>query len=187
MRSTTTVISTPRVSASASMRLIWWLFPSTRATHWRKWPGSRRCASSKTFPITVAASSTTLAVTHLALARGAAGGAGWLLVTDVGGSAGDRGEVIDGADLGEPFPVAFLAFTEAALELVGRCLGRLRCCWAQGIGAHDDALAVGGDDQHVAGVGLRAGPGGVDPRHRRRPAQPEPRPGVWRCAGRWPV
>lgn len=45
--------------------------PSTRATQRREWSGSRRSASSKTFAITVAASWTTLAVTHFASAFGA--------------------------------------------------------------------------------------------------------------------
>ena len=37
------------------------------------------------------------------------------------------------------------------------------CCgWAQGVGSHADAFAVGGDDQHDAGSGLGVGSGGVE-------------------------
>ncbi len=42
--------------------------------------------------------------------------------------------------------------------------GRLRGGWAQGVGSHDDALAIGGDDQHVGGGALVvwAASGGVE-------------------------
>jgi len=64
--------STPRVFASARMRSIWWLAPSTSATQARVWFGSRRSASSKMAGTTLAASSTTLAVSYLLLAVGPA-------------------------------------------------------------------------------------------------------------------
>ena len=48
MRSMTIGTSTPRVLASALIRSIWWLLPSTSATQVRRWSGSRRSASSKT-------------------------------------------------------------------------------------------------------------------------------------------
>ena len=68
----------------------------------------------------------------------------------VGGGAGYRGEVVDGADLGEAFAVALLALGQPALQLVGRSSGRFRGGWAQRVGSHHDALAIGGDDQQVA-------------------------------------
>jgi hypothetical protein len=60
-----------RAFASALMRSIWWLFPSTRATQTRSWAGSRRWASSKRLAMTVAASAVTLALSHLLVATGA--------------------------------------------------------------------------------------------------------------------
>src|SRR5262245_32773129 len=56
-KSTTMVTTTWRAWASACMRSIWWLLPSTRATQVRQCSGSRRSASSKTRLTTVAASS----------------------------------------------------------------------------------------------------------------------------------
>src|SRR5674476_1383584 len=62
--------ATLRAWASAWIRSIWWLLPSTSATQVRAWSGSRRSASSKIWATTVAASSTTLAVSHLLRAVG---------------------------------------------------------------------------------------------------------------------
>src|SRR5450759_929597 len=60
---------TRRAFASAWRRSIWWLLPSTSATQVREWVGSRRSASAKSADRTCAASSTTLAVSHLFVAR----------------------------------------------------------------------------------------------------------------------
>src|SRR5664280_2594651 len=54
-----------RAWASAVIRSIWWLLPSTRATQVRSWSGSRRSAPAKIWATTAAASATTLAVSHL--------------------------------------------------------------------------------------------------------------------------
>ena len=64
---------TPRVFASALIQSIWCFAPSTRAIQVRRCSGSRRCASSKTAEITLAALSTTLAVSHLLAAALGAG------------------------------------------------------------------------------------------------------------------
>src|SRR5664279_3085111 len=56
MRSMTTRTDTLRARASAPIRSIWWLFPSTSATQVRWGSGSRRSASSKMRPTTDAAS-----------------------------------------------------------------------------------------------------------------------------------
>jgi len=110
--------------------------------------------------MTPAALSTTLAVSHLPVAAGAgAGVAVWLAAggQDVGGSAGGWGGVVDAADFGHAFAVAFLAFGQPRRQLGGG-LGRgCGCGGAQRVGAHDDAFAVTGQHEHVA----RAGPGGL--------------------------
>ncbi len=81
---------------------------------------------------------------------------------DIGGGAHGRGGVIDGAHLGHSFAVAFLALGPSGGELGGGrgcgCGGRR----AQRVGAHDDALAVAGEHEHVvAGPGWRLA-GGVE-------------------------
>jgi hypothetical protein len=154
------VTSTPRRVASAWIRSIWWLLPSTSAIQVRACVGSRRAASSKTRPTTMAALSVTLAVSHLFADRGVGLlgvgiGAGVLAGgEDVGWGARDRVGVVDGADLGQAFAVAFLALGQPGGQLRG---GRGCGCGggrAQRVGAHDDALAVDGQDQHVsAGTG----------------------------------
>src|SRR5664279_682920 len=100
--------STWRAFASVSMRSIWCFAPSTMAIQVRWWSGSRRCASPKICEMTVAASSTTLAVSHLFFAVGAA-------ADDVGGVAHYRGHVVDGPHFRHPFAVAFLALGQAGL------------------------------------------------------------------------
>src|SRR5674536_382492 len=65
MKSITMVTCRVRAWASAVIRSIWWLLPSTRATQVRSWSGSRRSASAKIWATTAAASATTLAVSHL--------------------------------------------------------------------------------------------------------------------------
>src|SRR5664280_2419596 len=65
MKSITMVTCRVRAWASAVIRSIWWLLPSTRATQVRSWSGSRRSASAKIWATTDAASATTLAVSHL--------------------------------------------------------------------------------------------------------------------------
>ena len=64
--------ATLRERASGWIRSIWWLLPSTSATQVRAWSGSRRSASSKIWAATLAASCTTLAVSHLLRAVGPA-------------------------------------------------------------------------------------------------------------------
>src|SRR6266542_1229577 len=71
MKSTTTGTATLRARASARMRSIWWVLPSTRATQVRLWSGSRRSASSNPAAITSLASSVTDAESHLPVAAGA--------------------------------------------------------------------------------------------------------------------
>jgi hypothetical protein len=64
-------------------------------------------------------------------------------------STGVRG-IIDGPDLDHPLTVALLAWRQAGLRLevtLGSNLGDSR---AQGLGAHNDALAVAGEDEQVA-------------------------------------
>ena len=65
MKSQMIVTDTLRAFASALTPSIWCLAPSTRATRVRSCPGSRRHASSKIDEMSVAASSTMLAVSHL--------------------------------------------------------------------------------------------------------------------------
>src|SRR5450759_566786 len=65
MKSITMVTCRVRAWASAVIRSIWWLLPSTRATQVRSGAGSRRSASAKIWATTDAASATTLAVSHL--------------------------------------------------------------------------------------------------------------------------
>ena len=99
----TTVTVSSRFSASALMRSIWWLLPSTSATQVRPCRGSRRSASSKTRVTTSAASSATLAVTHLPVALGCWWHRGAIIVfggEHVGGGAGDGLEVVDRSHLG---------------------------------------------------------------------------------------
>src|SRR5436190_9193251 len=76
-KSTTIATSTPRAWASVPTRASWWLLPSTSATQVRCWSGSRRVASSNTWPITRAASAVTLATSHLPRARGRVRPGGW--------------------------------------------------------------------------------------------------------------
>src|SRR6266508_707909 len=131
-----------RASWSAAwvlMRSIWWLLPSTRATQVRRWSGSRRVASSKTAAMTSAASAATLAVSHLPRAAGPgwAGRGGWSLVA-----------------------VALLAFGQAGGQLAaGRGLGG---GLPKRLGAHDDALGVAGQHQHVGIGALLWCAGGVE-------------------------
>src|SRR6266545_2484078 len=155
-----------RASWSAAwvlMRSIWWLLPSTRATQVRRWSGSRRVASSKTAAMTSAASAATLAVSHLPRAAGP-GGSGWLVAggggDDVGGGPHHGGRVVDSADLGHALAVALLAFGQAGGQLAaGRGLGG---GLPKRLGAHDDALGVAGQHQHVGIGALLWCAGGVE-------------------------
>src|SRR5580704_8350836 len=149
-----------RAAASARNRASWWTLPSASAIQVRRRTGSRRSPSAKTAATTVAASAVTLAVTHLWLALGAAGGgAGAGRGQDIGGGAGDGGDVVDGADLGDPLAVADLAAGQPPVLLGSGFLAG----FAGGLRAHlagqdHDALAVAGQDQHVTGPGVRRRP-----------------------------
>ena len=121
MKSTTIVTFTPRALASALIRWIWWLLPSTSATQVRRCLGSRRSASSKTCLMTVPASLTMLALSHLLAATGPPGGLVAVVAgEDVGRRAGRRGRVVDGADLRHPLAVALLAARQPGLGLGAR-------------------------------------------------------------------
>lgn len=75
-----------------------------------------------------------------------------LSAQDVGRAARDGRTVIDDGELGHAFAVLLLSFAQPRLELVlGRGCGPLRLL-AQRLWAHDDSLAVTGDDEGV-GVG----------------------------------
>src|SRR5450756_3074658 len=158
MKSQMMETSTPRVFASARMRSIWWLAPSTSATQARVWFGSRRSASSKMACTTLAASSTTLAVSHLLLAVGPAVTSARLAPAvrkDVGRGAHDGCRVVDGAQFGHAFAVALLALGQPGRQLGGGLRGGAGGGRAQRLGAHHDALAVGREGQHVARIGGR--------------------------------
>src|SRR5215471_16300739 len=70
MKSMMIVTVTFRVRASAQMRSIWWLLPSTRAIQVRWWVGSRRVASSKPLAMTSAVVAGIDAASHLLADRG---------------------------------------------------------------------------------------------------------------------
>src|SRR5262249_15737494 len=145
--------TTWRAWASAWMRSIWWLLPSTRATQVRQCSGSRRSASSKTRLTTGAASprrrpSATCCERARRAGRraprggGAAGGV-------AGGGGGNGLGVVDGGDLGHALAVPLLALREPGGEL-GRAPRRgLGGGDAQSVRTHDHALAVAGDDENV--------------------------------------
>jgi hypothetical protein len=71
----------------------------------------------------------------------------------VGGASGRRGQVVDRADFGKALAVALLAFGQAGLELGGRRRRLAGRRFAQRLRAHDDPLAVGGDDEHLVWLG----------------------------------
>src|SRR5664280_2724410 len=81
MKSITMVTCRVRAWASAVIRSIWWLLPSTRATQVRSWSGSRRSAS-------------TLAVSHLFDVTGP----GWIWARSVS-STGRMSALVRGADI----------------------------------------------------------------------------------------
>ena len=110
MRSTTIETRSPRAEASFSMRSIWWLFPSTSATQRWLWSGVT--------PLRLVED----LLDHAGGILDDAGGhplglclwCRWWSVAGLGGQdirgcAGDRGEVVDGTDLGRAFSVALLA------------------------------------------------------------------------------
>src|SRR5680860_365759 len=101
-KSTTMATLAPRASASASIRRIWWLLPSTSATQVRAWSGSRRSASSKTAATTVAASSTTLATSHLFRATPAAARYKWPVASVGEDAATVVAAIFDEADRRDP-------------------------------------------------------------------------------------
>src|SRR5450756_2074611 len=85
MKSITMVTCRVRAWASAVIRSIWWLLPSTRATQ-------RRSASAKIWATTDAASATTLAVSHLFDVTGP----GWIWARSVS-STGRMSALVRGA------------------------------------------------------------------------------------------
>ena len=70
---------------------------------------------------------------------------------------GTGGDVVDGTHLCHALAVALLALGKTRGELVGRRGGRLGGLFPERVGAHDDALAVGRDHEHVGLIDLRAG------------------------------
>src|SRR5674476_1230967 len=156
---------TLRVRASAWIRSIWWLLPSTSATQVRVWWGSRRSASSKIAATMAAASWATLAVSHLLCAVGPrVASRRWVSPAgqDVGWGAGNRCGVVDRPNFSHPFTASFLAFGQPGRQLrVGR-RGGLGGRRSEGIRAHDDALAVAGQHQDVAIVAGGCLPLGVE-------------------------
>ena len=91
----------------------------------------------------------------------------------VGGLAWRRCQVVDGADLGEAFAVAFLAFGQAGLQFGAGGL-RLGCRrGAEALGTHHDPFPVGRDDHDVALVGCHWLTGRVEVLHIRRRCQRE--------------
>ena len=116
-KSITIVTGVPRALASAWMRSIWWLLPSTSATQ----SARGRCRGARLRrrrrAIMSAASWATLAVNHLLVDRPAVAASRSVSLADhVGGGARDRRHVIDGADLGHPLAVALLALGEPGLR-----------------------------------------------------------------------
>src|SRR6266508_3203370 len=89
----------------------------------------------------------------------------WWLVAggggdDVGGGPHHGGRVVDSADLGHALAVALLAFGQAGGQLAaGRGLGG---GLPKRLGAHDDALGVAGQHQHVGIGALLWCAGGVE-------------------------
>src|SRR5664279_2939970 len=92
MKSITMVTCRVRAWASAVIRSIRWLLPSTRATQVRSWSGSRRSASAKIWATTDAASATTLAVSLLFDVTGP----GWIWARSVS-STGRMSALVRGA------------------------------------------------------------------------------------------
>lgn len=75
---------------------------------------------------------------------------------------GCGGQVVDGADLGHAFAVAFLSFGQPGGQLGG---ARGRCFGGGGpqrLGAHDDAFAVAGQHEHITVLACCVGTGGVE-------------------------
>ena len=108
-----------RVAASAPILSIWWLAPSTSATQVRVLSGSRRVASSNTSVMTIAASWTTLAVSHLPVAVGPSVAAARSASVAGRMSATVRmtgGCVVNRADLGHALAVTLLSLAQAARE-----------------------------------------------------------------------
>ncbi len=107
-------------------------------------------------------------MSHLFLARGAETAGAWLGCSpltgeDVVGGAGNGAQVVDGADFGEAFAVAFLALGQPGREFGSGGGGFGRGLRAQRVRAHDDAFAVGRDHQHVGAVDRLGGVvGGVE-------------------------
>ena len=165
MKSITMVTCRVRAWASAVIRSIWWLLPSTRATQVRAWSGSRRSASAKIWATTDAASATTLAVSHLFDVTGPGsdlGAFGVVRGQDVRAGARGGGGVEHGSDFGHPFPVALLSLREPGRQLRAGLGGRGGGGRAQRVGAHHDALAVAGQHEWVAAGAGRGLPPAVE-------------------------
>jgi hypothetical protein len=85
------------------------------------------------------------------------GAAGWVGLVrcgqDLAWGSGDRGAVVDAADLGEPLAVALLSFGQTGCQLAaGGGLGGGR---PQRRRSHHHALAVTRQHQHLAGLAQR--------------------------------
>src|SRR6478735_9024443 len=158
MKSIRTGTVTPRCLASAWMRSIWWLLPSTRATQVRELVGSRRWAWSKTVDRTAVVSWTTLAVNHLLVAFGAGVGVSELASTSA--AVRDTGvRSYTAPTVAILLRVALFSLGQPGGQLARRGPGGGLGGRSQRVGSHHDALAVEGQHQGVAGVGrlLRAG------------------------------
>ena len=81
---------------------------------------------------------------------------------DVFAGARRRGQVVDGADLGDPLPVPLFALREPAFELLLGGGGLPGGRGAERVGAHHDPFPVAGEHQDVAGVEGGAFPVGVE-------------------------
>src|SRR5512133_1031988 len=170
MKSITMVMGTARAWASAVIRSIWWLLPSTRATQVRSWSGSRRSASAKIWATTDAASATTLAVSHLFDVTGP--GLAWARSVSSAGRMSALARRAAVASNTAPssairFRFRFSPF-DSRVASFGRVLaaaaadGRPEC-----VVAHHDTFAVAGQHERVAaGAGwwlpLAVEPVGVD-------------------------
>jgi len=81
---------------------------------------------------------------------------------NVGGTAGDRCDVVDRTDLGQALAVALLALGQAGLELGRGRRSRPLGGRPQRVGPHDDAFPVDREHQHVVAGAWLGRRGGVE-------------------------